>query len=195
MSDIDLGKLATYIIALSGWGKILYDYMVSSPKVEGKIFTVITGQSNDFVPGTTHTTFLVYLYLVNKRKNNIHILDYQMEIDFGNGYEKVLRAYGAHKINPHFLSNDNEILIPDFQVKLINKKESPVEFGRPLHGFLVFVGDKNFYKRTPERYKIICRDVFDQQHIVILNKNESENLFLLQDIAGIEIKTKKKNLV
>jgi hypothetical protein len=66
----------TVIIALSGWGKVIYDYLETEPKIKGQVFQVIRGNMDD--PNTHSkqlTTFITYLYLINQRKNTIHILD------------------------------------------------------------------------------------------------------------------------
>jgi hypothetical protein len=36
-----------FIIAFSGWAKVLYDYVTSRPKIRGQVFQVMRGQMDD----------------------------------------------------------------------------------------------------------------------------------------------------
>jgi hypothetical protein len=180
------------ILGISGWAKLAYDYIVSKPKIAGRVFNIITGSMpHPNIPNKQLTTFLVYLYLTNKRKSPIHILDYEMEIDAGKGYKHVDRVFGINNTNNWtFTDTQGQLLeIPNFQDKLIYKSARPVEYGQPLHGFVFFAGDASYYGLSREKYKITCRDVFGNKHKIVYKPKESENLFLLQDIAGIRMPT------
>src|SRR5487761_980998 len=72
--------------------------ILDRPKVRGSIFNVISADWTQVskVDGssTTRTAYFVYLYLTNYHQHSINILDYELEIDYGSGYEKILRVYG-----------------------------------------------------------------------------------------------------
>src|ERR1035437_150038 len=64
-----LTTLAGPIIALSGWGKVLYDHVTSRPKICGRVFQVVLGQmANPAQAEEPLAAFVVYLYLVNRRR-------------------------------------------------------------------------------------------------------------------------------
>ena len=183
------------LVALSGWGKIIYDWFTSKPKIKGQIFNVIIGDMPDpNDPTRTLTTFNLYLYLTNTRKNTVHILDYELEVDTGDGYEKVERVYGAHKVqNWSFHSETYNIKIPDYPKKLITAQAKPVEYGIPLHGFVLFASRKpsKLFKQHIKRFRVTCIDAFGNRHKIVSSK-QFPNLYLLQDLAGIEITPKKE---
>ena len=186
--------ILSLIIGLSGWGKITYDWFTSDPKIVGRVLGVITvdirAPNHSFEP---KTTIMVYLYLINKRKNPVHILDYQLEYDTGSGYQKALRVYGFKEdFQPNFTDQNLEISFPDFGKKLIYNKHLPIEYGTPLHGFALFSTGKKEVDllNKIKKMKITCIDAFNKKHVIIHSEEMVENIYLLQDIAGIEIKQK-----
>ena len=177
------------IFAFSGWGKIIYEWQTSKPKIKGKIFNVMTGSSGPPVYQEEMTVFLPYLYLTNARKNTVHILDYILELDRGHGYERVKRVYGAHTVpNWTFGSGIEQIRIDDFPNKLITVNAEPVQYGVPLHGWLLFASEKSQEEfENVKRWKITCIDAFDNNHEIVTCREQFPPLYLLQDIAGIKI--------
>lgn len=155
--------LAT-VIDLSGWTTLLYNWFTSKPKIKGQIMNVMSGDMQDPEnPSQTITGFAVYLYLTNARKKTVHILDYELEIDRGAGYERMLRIYGAHKIRNWSFSSEKEIWkIPDFSKKLITAHAKPVKYGVPLHGFVLFASKEphDTFKEHVKRYRVTCVDAF-----------------------------------
>ncbi|MEW6614535.1 MAG: hypothetical protein AB1401_03550 [Thermodesulfobacteriota bacterium] len=185
--------IITTIVALSGWITLLYNWFTSTPKIKGKILNIMTGEWHTPQFRTPKTSLFVYLYLTNKRKNPVHILDYELEFDISNGYEKALRVYGTQNIDqPSFHSDIQEITIPDFKNKVIYSKNNPIEYGIPLHGFALFATDKPHSDliNKIKKLKITCTDAFGVNHIIKAKPKNFTNLYLLQDIAGINIKQK-----
>ena len=189
--------ILTLLFALSGWAALYYNWWTSKPKIEGQIFNVIIGQlPNPEKQNEMLTSFAVYLYLTNLRKNSVHILDYELEIDSGNGYEKAERIYGMHKGKEwKFLSETHIYDIGNFAEKLIYVNKKPVEYGAPLYGFIVFAS-KNpqdyFIKRMKNlKYKITCIDMFKNTHEIESESEKFLNTNLFYEWANIEIKSKK----
>ena len=113
-----LKTIFAIIVSLSGWGKVLYDYLSSKPKIKGQVFQVMRGQMPlSTISEEKMTAFFTYVYLVNRRKNSIHVLDYELEIKIKNVWKKLKRVYGIHRIqDPHFLDpSGKEIQIQNFQ--------------------------------------------------------------------------------
>lgn len=193
-----IALIITTVAALSGWGTILYNWLTSTPKIKGQILNLMTADWANPQWHKPKTSLFVYLYLINERKNPVHILDYELEFDLGNGYERALRVYGTQRIEqPSFHSDMFEIAIPNFKDKLIYSKNNPVEYGTPLHGFALFATDKphNLIMGKIRKLKVTCIDAFKDRHIIEATPEQFSNIYLLQDIAGIEIKEKTTNQI
>ncbi|HEY96934.1 MAG TPA: hypothetical protein G4O16_01985 [Dehalococcoidia bacterium] len=183
--------LLSILVALSGWATLGYQVLTSKPKLIGRVFNVIIGEiAEPEIFNGHHTSFLTYLYIINERKNSVHILDYELEIDVGNGFERLYRAYGVQNIqNWGFLSDKYQISIPDFTNKLIYAENRPVEYGTPLHGFVVFTSEhpKSDYVSNMEnnKYRLTIIDAFQNKYVFTVSPDTFPSLFLLQDLAGI----------
>lgn len=178
------------IVALSGWGKVLYDHITGRPRIRARVFQVMRGQfRRPANANITLASFVTYLYLVNTRRNSIHVLDYELEVEVGGEWERLDRVYGVHNIvNLGFLAPDGtEIQIEDFRNNLIYRKNVPVEYGKPLHGWIVFAGREALYQAQVTRYRVICVDAYRKRHVFETSSEQFENIFLLQDMAGIAI--------
>lgn len=178
-----------FFIAFSGWGKVLYDHVTSRPKIRGRIFQVIIAQMADPInTGNSLTAFITYIYLVNKRRNSIHVLDYEMEIKINRKWVRLKRVYGVHNVKNYFNSaSDAEIQVNNFEDNLIYRKNRPVEYGLALHGWIVFAASGNIQNNNVHAFRLTCIDVFQKKHRIITNSNEFGNISLLQDIADIKI--------
>ena len=187
-----LALVIAIVGALSGWGAIAHSWLTSSPKIEGRVLNLLTFEWR--APpqfNKPKTGIMPYLYLINTRKNPVHILDYELEFDIGNGYEKALRVYGTRNLpQPTFGSGEFTISIPNFKDKLIYSKNTPIDYGTPVHGFAFFATDRSNdeIKAKIKSLKITCIDAFNIRHSFEYNPIDSANLYLLQDIADIDIK-------
>jgi hypothetical protein len=182
--------ILSLLIGFSGWGKVLYDLVTSRPKIRGRVFQVIQGQMADpNKKGGTLAAFITYLYLVNKRRNTIHVLDYEMEIKVGRKWIRLSRVYGIQNITNSFGSSmGGKIDIKNFEKNLIYMKNKPVEYGEPLHGWIVFVGPENLYNnKIIGAFKLTCIDAFQEKHCIFTKPSDFASVYLLEDIA--EIKT------
>ncbi len=178
------------LLALSGWGKVVYDYVAARPRIRGRIFNVMRGQmKHPSDEAKTLTSFIGYLYLLNTRRNSMHVLDFELEILFGGKWVRLDRVYGIHNVqNLNFSAPDGtEIKIENFSKNLIYRKNEAVDYGKPLHGWIVFAGEASLHKATIEKYKVTCIDAYRNKHVFETGPGEFENLYLLQDMAGIAI--------
>lgn len=178
------------LLALSGWAKVAYDYVTARPKIRGRIFNVMRGQmQHPSDAAKMLTTFTTYLYLVNQRRNSVHVLDFELEIYLADKWIRLDRIYGIHNIqNLSFSAPDGtEIKIESFGSNLIYRKNEPVDYGKPLHGWIVFAGESSLHKVEIEKYKVTCIDAYRKKHVFETKPSEFENLYLLQDMAGIAI--------
>jgi hypothetical protein len=178
-----------FIIAFSGWAKVLYDYVTSRPKIRGQVFQVMRGQMDDpRSKGKRFEAFITYLYLVNKRRNTIHILDYELDIKVGRKWIKLARVYGIHNVKNFFGAiGGGNIEIKNFEENLIYRKGKPAEYGQPLHGWVVFVGPEDLHDADVLTFRLTCIDAFRKKHRFETKKDELGPLYLLQDMADIKI--------
>lgn len=178
-----------FIIAFSGWVKVFYDYVTSRPKIRGQVFQVMRGQMDDpRNKGKRLEAFIAYLYLVNKRRNTIHILDYELDIKVDRKWIKLGRVYGIHNVKNSFGAiGGGNIEIKNFEDNLIYRKAKPAEYGQPLHGWIVFVGPENLRSADVLAFRLTCIDAFCKKHQFETKKDELGPLHLLQDMADINI--------
>jgi len=181
--------IVSFIVALSGWAKVFYDYVASRPKIRGQVFQVMMGQMNDpNHKGKRLEAFVAYLYLVNKRRNTIHILDYELDVKVERKWVKLGRVYGIHNVKNSFgaLAGGN-IEIKNFEENLIYRKNKPAEYGQPIHGWIVFVGPEELHDADVLVYRLTCIDAFRKKHCIDTKKEELGSLLLLQDMADIKM--------
>lgn len=178
------------LLALSGWGKVVYDYVAARPKIRGRIFNVMRGHmKHPSDEARILTSFVTYLYLINTRRNSMHLLDFELEVNHGGQWVRLDRVYGIHNVqNLRFDAPDGtEIKIESFNKNLIYRKNEPVDYGKPLHGWIVFAGDPSLHEANIEKYKVTCVDAYRGRHTFETTRRDFENLNLLQDMAGIAI--------
>jgi len=178
--------IITSLIALSGWGTLLYQHIENSPKIEGSILFVLKGQLSE---PEEMTVFLIYPYLTNMRKGEVHILDYELEVDFGNGFEKLNRFYGVDNVENWFFfdSQNREITIPNLKDQLIYKKDTLAKFGTPLHGFILFGGEPSLLNKEVKEYRLTCIDAFGKKHVIISRPQDIKGLYWVMDETGMKI--------
>lgn len=195
MNTESLLRLILIATALSGWGKFIYERLTSKPKIKGEIFNVIIAQSQfKSAPNKILTLFNVYLYLTNTRKNTVWIRDYELEVDTGSGYEKMKRVYQILKTQHwDFMGKTHDFDIPDYPEKLIYAQGKLLEYGKPLHGFVLFSSEDPMSKFNDKikSYKVTCIDAFSKRHVITSSPDSFPNFYLWQDLAGIKITAKK----
>lgn len=182
-----LTTLIGFVVALSGWAKVFYDYVTSKPKIRGQVFQVMRGQMDDpNNKGQYLEAFIAYLYLVNKRRNTVHIQDYELDVKVKGKWVKLSRVYGIHKVKNFFGAHaGGSIDIKNFEENLIYRKGKPAEYGQPLHGWIVFVGPATLHDADVLSYRLTCTDAFRKKHCIDTKKEDLGNLLLLQDMADI----------
>jgi len=181
-------KWLAIIAALSGWFKVLVDHLSNKPKLSGRILTVMKG-TVDLPNGETHTSYMVYPYILNKRKNSVHVLDYEFFVKLSRygRWQKLNRVYGMeNQKNLGFKAKGGEdIGFKDPEKTFIYKKNEPVQHGVPLHGWVPFFGPKENFQINSYRYKIVCIDAYGGRHKIVSREKNPPNPFLLMEIAGI----------
>lgn len=177
------------IVALSGWFKVYIDHLANRPKLAGRILLVFKG--NIEINGTQYTSCFLYPYIVNLRKNEAHILDYELyyKKKWYSRWTRVKRGYGFAKTeNLKFSSNQGEpITINRFRENLIFNKGGIAKHGIPLHGWIPFLGEKNLYQINEYKHKLVCIDAFGRRHSIIQSRDRQVSLYLVMEIAEISL--------
>lgn len=183
-------KLASVIFAFSGWFKVVYDHQASKPKVVGKVLNFLCG----VVESPTkrkYTAFMMYPYLLNARKNSVHILDYEAYIKLPGSrkWRRINRFYGLDRAESvqFFSQGGGVIKINDLPASYIYKKEGPVQQGIPLHGWVPFLADGELDATNATHFKLVCIDANSTRHTIIQKTADVVPIPLLIQIANIDV--------
>lgn len=172
------------ILALSGWTKVYLDHIGTRPKFVGRILGILKGQLT--YEGTTYTSLLLYPYITNARKNEVHILEYKLfyKERWYSTWKSAARAYGLEnvKINSTSIGGDS-ISLGNLKEQLIYAKGGIVKHGVPLHGWAPFLGPTNLYTINGHKYKLILTDAFGKKHSIVLAKNKGMDPQILMELS------------
>jgi hypothetical protein len=83
--------------------------------------------------------------------------------------------------------NGQAITVNNFSGNLIYKKATAVEYGKPLHGWIMFSTTKDLYTQEINRYKLVCIDAYKKRHTFETSTTDLENINLLLDLAEMTI--------
>ena len=166
---------------------LLYKLYTEKPKIEGRILTAWHGVQNESTgKNLDWTYYFVYPAITNSGTRPIHILDYELEIDFGDGFKKIPRVYAVDQIKNW---NFDFLKIDDFNEKLIYLKDGKLTHGKILHGFIVFgIGDGSFHQKKSKTYKLICIDVFNKKHEIIQKADSINDRLTFFQLSGARSK-------
>jgi len=182
-------KVITIILALSGWFKVAYDHWTSKPRISGRILTVIRG-GGQHSTGVNMSIFFVYAYILNTRKNAVHILDYKLSVRRPGSirWHTLTRAYGMEKIKSMSFTHvtGEAFSLGDFSQNLIYMKKSPAQYGIPLHGWVPFVSTPERGQWEKLRFKLECTDAYGKNHVIKDNDKDFISNMLLVEMAGVE---------
>lgn len=191
MTTEDYIKIASVVFAFSGWFKVYYDHQSSKPKVIGRILNVMIGTLKSPNNGHVYQVFFMYPYLLNSRKNSIHILDFEARIKIKGvrGWTRLERGYGMENLrNLTFTSQGGGLIkingLPD---AFIYKKAEPVQQGIPLHGWLPFLSETIIDNEAIIEYMLICTDANSRRHVLKTKAKDFAAIYLLAQIASIDL--------
>jgi hypothetical protein len=181
-------NLATFmvnaVLALSGWASLLYERTTYKPRIRGKVFNIMRGHVQR--GPVEFTSFFTFLHLTNSRRNAVTILDFQMEAQFGGVWHKLTRPYDFRVNMANFTDNQGQP-IPFTDQQMIFGKGSSLEFGRPLQGWIMFLGDPTFFRQDATKYRVTCRDELDGVHVFETAPEQFEDLGLLIELTGLRV--------
>ncbi len=182
----------TLLLALSGWGKVWFDWHSSRPRIRGRLLQMMRGGVEIESGGQSaerKSMFLAYLYLVNSRKSGVHLLDYELEFKSGRKWIRLDRAYGAHKlpITAFPMAGGGHTTIPDIAKQYITTKESSVEFGKPLHGWIFFLGPPGSESGPLAEYRVTCIDAYGTRHRFRTSMRDAPPMALLQEMIEVNV--------
>jgi hypothetical protein len=179
------------VFAFSGWFKVYYDHQSSKPKIVGRILNLMGGQFLSPVNNKTYMSFLLYPYLLNSRKNSVHILDYEayIKIKGDRAWVRLERGYGMEKLKTFSFASPagGVIKINGLPRNFIYQKSEPVQQGIPLHGWIPFFIEGVVERDVITDYKLVCIDANSQRHVIKSKATGFVALNLLAQVADIEL--------
>lgn len=187
-----------FALTLSAVIAVLLTFVVQNylnqPKIRGSVFNVLAGEWSNPVMGIHKTAFWPYVYLTNYHQNAIYPLDYEFEVDFGEGYVRLDRVYGdLDKILPEVMSFTNladgkeEIQIRNLGKHALYKTAKPVQYGDFLHGLVMFAGAIELHKKTMRTVRFTCIDVFGKRHTIEADLKKFLNWNLFLELLGVSV--------
>ncbi len=184
--ELDAQIIILFVGAVSGWIAVVITYLSGRPKIRGKILQVMRGTfPNPERRSEVLTSFVLFLYLTNARKSPVHLVDYELQIDAGEGFQGMKIVRSGPDMAFHFEYSGSELQIPDFNRRLLYRQGKSIVFGTPFIGFLMFGGDAKYYKSAIREFRLTCTDVFGHKHRVIAEPDEFRDLAYIQDMFGV----------
>lgn len=187
--DMDIFlKIILVVLGFSGWIKIFYDHQATKPKLVGRVMNVVLGgqTSGDLA---CRANFALYIYLLNARKNSVHILDYGVRVKIDGRWSDLDRVYGIERIGEICFSDSSgkDIVVKNFAKNVIYMKKEAIQYGIPMHGWIVFSGPESMLEKQIDEYELMCIDAYGIQHKIRSKQKDMVNLALLSQVAEIQI--------
>lgn len=186
-SDVDrwmIGVIITSIFALSGWGKVYLDHRSSKPKISGRIISCMRGGFS--INGRNFSSFIIYPYLYNVRKNSMNIYDYRLSVEIEGVWIALDSVFSLEFSDFVTFGTEGEenIDVQDFRENLLYRKNPEVQNGVAVHGWLPFCGAPDLNGKEVTRYKLTCIDATLKKHKITTKKSDM-NQALLNRFANI----------
>ena len=156
------------------------------PDLRGQIMGVLHGQfQNPQNASETLTGFCLFVSLTNQTLSPAHIRDYEFYDDIGSGFERMNIFRGIAGSDFHFGYQNRELQIDNFQQRLLSYRNTPIEFGIPYEGILLFYGPERFYLAPVQAYKLVVVDVFGQRHEMVTRSSDLPDPGYIADHFGV----------
>lgn len=177
----------TALVGVSGWATLAYQHFTARPKLRSSLINVMRGLGT--INDVPRTSFWAYLYLTNTRRNQVHILDYGMEVRVRGRWVTLDRVYGVTPATSFTFQAESgrAAQVLNLADKLIWRNHTPVQFGLPHHGFLFFVGPPDLHPAPIKKYRITCIDAFQKAHRFTTPVGAMRSPYLLSEMAGVDL--------
>jgi len=182
-------SLVAIIVSSSGWLVFFYTNNINQPSINAKVFQVMQGKMIDPENSTkTISVFTFYICLTNIGHYPMEVLNYDIQVNQGNGFKKLDRLYNIQNINPIFTSDLYNIDLTNLPDKLIYLNHNSISYGEARHGFILF-GSREETMNISKiiEYKITITDVYKNTYTTITIPDEFINILDLNDIADVQI--------
>jgi hypothetical protein len=178
---------------------LLVQRWLNAPKIRGGIYGIVHGDWNFSKTETNlkaeKTFFCPYVYLTNQHRNAIWPLDYECEVDCGEGYVKLERVYGdLTQLFPPTMDMDASLRsvwegkpleIHVMKNHVLYAKAKAIRYGEMLQGFVMFSGDLQLSGKTVLRAKFTCIDAFQKRHTFEAGREEFLNAALFYELLEL----------
>lgn len=124
-------------------------------KITGGIFGMTKGVVNNPGWGLDDTFFLSYINLTSNEHDPRTIKDFQLTVTYGGLTYPLKRLYSSEfLVKQLFEDTTKAFYVPNILDKLLNKKDLTFYREKPLKGFLVFLGKKEFNDLIADSYRL-----------------------------------------
>ncbi len=185
------GKNLVFWIAilfeLSGWLSFGLLWLRHRPNVDGRILQVQKGV--DLENGEM-VSYVLYVCVVNASDDLLHLRYFDLEIDYGSGFNMARRKLIQTDIMDYYLKDSigNRIEIKDFPSEHLYNKNLLLQYGQPVFGFLSFNMPMENYDRNEIRFKVKCYDAYGRVFEILSDDGKLNNEMVFEK-ANIKFHT------
>ena len=172
-----------------------YQYIMSQPKLMGRIVTVAYGQINDArISAAALKSMTMYVYLANAREIPVSAVDYSLDINIDGNWKRMKLLYnrfenirlGFEKQGP--FGENSSLIVPSDNALLLHLLGKPIRRDEPIGGLLIFVTPENYDLLNISRIRLRVYDGFGNSHTIEQEaKIEHDPQVLLRLVPGIKI--------
>ena len=156
-----LSALVALISALVSWW---FAWRATRPKPSLKVRILYAHHIRVGGPGARDydTCVLLFCWITNESTHPVHLVDFQGEVDQGSGYTEWDNTLRVDMELPRLTFRQGPY---EYTVELTEKAQifwppSPVEYGKPLIGFLAIAGNLSGDDDSALRYRVRVEDIF-----------------------------------
>jgi hypothetical protein len=184
----EVGVVITALLALSGWGKIFFDWIAKRPKLKTSILGTVMGHTVNKNDDQHVSTFNLDLFIVNERAVPVGIVDWECEIAVGGRpWLKLDRVYGMRQLEKLTcsLSDGGNLVFKggDFLLPL----EQSVTIDKAAHGWVAFFGPASLYGQKIDSIRVTIIDTQGARHVRDLPPSADRPPGWLREVTGLEI--------
>lgn len=174
---------------LSGLAPSIFQSIMSRPKLRGAVVGISCGMFGNLNEGRNlQAIFTVDLYIANDRNIPVPIFDYQMEVDYGDGYILLGAVYGPSLGVDLSNTDGSQTHISLEDDDLFNKTSHLVGQNNPLRGFAFFVGELSHHERfrSLKKIKVTCFDGYGKKHRIITKAKDISPTGFVRRLASVK---------
>ena len=186
-----VGEVLGLAFGLAGSGRLIYEHMNTISLIRGRIVGVVGAlMSGPEFGGRSLAIVLPYVYLTNARRAPVHVLDVGMEVFTNGEWRALTRLHGDAGFKPFSFQDPlgNTITVQDVGKHLLPMHDTPVEYGKPIHGWVPFVTSPRVHSQKASSVRLTFIDAYKGKHMIEVKSEEIVDYALLINLAGLGYK-------